>query len=483
MKLFGRIFLLILCSLNLFGAKATLSSSSITQGERVALILSANGDDVKFPNIEKIGGYKIISTGLSQSIEYINGKVNKKIEKHYEFMPLKSLDIPSYEIIVDGKTQKTKPLHLKVEKQDAKNSSFLLEMKIKKKKVKQFEAVPVEFIFKRDIAQDVREIKFYPPKLDNFWLKEGKKIKPYQDGNYIIHKIKYFLFPQKEGTFEIGPASISIGVATNQRDIFGFLRMQLNWKTIISNTTTLEVEPLNGTNLFGIFDITAKVDKNQIKSNEAVNLTVKITGEGNFDDIEEFNLKIDGANIYKDKPTIKTFPLENKVKGEYIQKFSISSFDNFTIPPLKLTYYDANLKKIVTKKTKPIKINVEKSNIETTLQIAPTKNKVEKQKVTQKSINYYYLVVAFLLGVFVSILSFYTYKLLSSKNLKFPKFKNDKELLKELLKYRGKDPQIDNTIKLLEENIYANGSHKIDKKILKELITQLSHIKPNSFCV
>ena len=48
-------------------------------------------------------------------------------------------------------------------------------------------------------------------------------------------------------------------------------------------------------------------------------------------------------------------------------------------------------------------------------------------------------------------------------------FKNDKDFLKELLKYRGKNEDIDKQIKLLEENLYANKRHKIDRKVLKKV--------------
>ena len=178
MKLIGKIFFILLFSLNLFSATASLSVNKIEQGDRVVLILSASGESVEFPDIKEIAGFEVLSTGLSQSIEYINGKLNKKLEKHYEFMPTKSVDIAPFKIKVDNKEVKTNPLHVEVIKADLKNRKFLLEMKISKNEVMQFEAIKLEFIFKRDITQDVVDLRFLPPKFDNFWVKEGKKRLP-----------------------------------------------------------------------------------------------------------------------------------------------------------------------------------------------------------------------------------------------------------------------------------------------------------------
>ncbi|WP_458700813.1 BatD family protein [Sulfurospirillum sp. 1307] len=468
MKLVGRIALFLIITLNLYAATAKLSSSSIVQGDRVILIISASGEDIKFPEIKKISGFEVSSTGLSQSITNINGKVTKKIEKHYEFMPTKSIDIPAFEVKVNGEIEKTNPLHVEVSKANIQNSKFLFEMRANKKNIMQFEPVKLEFVFKRDINEEVNDLRFLPPKFDNFWVKEGKKKKPYQEGRFVVHTMTYFLYPQKSGDFELNPARIDVGLRSNRRDIFGFLNQQLDWKSVFSNPISLHVKPLIGANLYGKFEISASVDKNSIKANEAVNYTLKIKGEGNFDDIDEFDLKIDGANIYKDKPKIKTYALSDAITGEFEQKFSITSSSDFTIPSVKLTYYDASLKKVVTKKTNPINIKVDGSKVEKTLQVAP--QNIEKKEVIKeiKVIDYKYIALAFIGGFFIAFIIFYIFS--KKKDIKLPKFKSDKDYLKELLKYRGEDEKINEQIKLLEENIYANKKNRIDKEVLKKFL-------------
>jgi len=445
MRLLGSLIFLIN---SLFSAEAFLSKNSIIAGEKVVLVLSAKGKNIKFPEIADIGGYNIVSTGTQESRNNINGVVTRSLEKHYAFLPLQNLDIKPFEIEIDGKKEYTKDLHVEVKKADITNSPFTLEMKIKKDEVMQFEAVPVEFLFKIKENAGAKDLRFTPPKFKNFWVKEGKKSKPKKINGFIIHKMNFFIFPQKSGNFKINPARVDIGVVSKSRDIFNMLTNQLNWKTIFSNSVPLYVEKLEGTNLYGDFSISFQVDKKEIEANEGVNATLKIIGSGNFDDIESFKLNIKEANIYSDKPTVKSIATLSDVQGEFIQKFSISSNKNFIIPAQSITYYDSKTKKIVTKSTKPISLHVKNNTEEKAVQITSAK----KELVVKEKKNYLNLVLAFFVGVIATlIILFFTKK----RNYKLPKFKNDREQLKSLLKKRGESEEVDSQIKKLENKLYG----------------------------
>jgi len=469
MKLVGKIILLAFLALNMYASTAYLSKNSVVLGEKVVLVLQANGEDIEFPQINDIKGFAITSTGMQQSIEYTNGNMNKRIEKHYEFLPTKSVDVSSYEIIVNGKKEQTEPLHVEVSKATTNNSNFLLEMRINKSEIMQFEAVPMEVIFKRAVNQDVRDLRFAPPKFDNFWVKEGKKTKPFQEGNFIVHKINFFLYPQKSGDFELSPSQVNVGVVSQRRDIFNSLTNQLSWKNVFSNTLSLHVKPLVGTNLYGDFDIKASVDKIDIEANQGANFTIKITGNGNFDDIEAYDLKIDKANVYADKPIVKTFVQSDKIGGDFTQKFSISSTSDFIIPSIELTYFDAKLQKLVTKQTEPISLHVNNAMVEKNVQVSsviPVETKIIKVEV----LNYYYLIGTFIGGVLITLFILLIIYFLKRQEYKVPKFKNDRDLLKEMLKHRGKSKEIDEQILALEENLYASGKNKINKKVIDSFV-------------
>lgn len=465
MRFFGSILLLIT---SLFGVEAHLLKSSIIVGERAVLILSASGKEVEFPEISNIAGYDIISTSTQRKMQYINGKLTNQLEKHYAFMPLRSVDIAPFEIEVDGVKKSTKPLRIEVKKTDISNSPFTLEMRVQNTEPMQFEAVAVEFIFKRNLDIDVAELRFTPPKPEHFWTKDGKKSKTEIEGNFAIHKMNFFIFPQKSGSFEIYPAQVDVGLASRQRDIFSIFANQLNWKRVFSNSITLHVQELVGTNLHGNFDISLQVDSTHIEQGEGVNATLTIVGDGNFDDIEAYKIEIEDANVFADRPLVKTHATQKQIKGEFIQKFSISSNTEFTIPPLSITYFDAKAKKLVTKKTEAIDIHVRSGDVEKVVQFSPSK--LKSQEILIKSeISYIGLSTAFLAGVLTTLLIIYIFR---KKELKLPRFRDDRELLKEFLKFRGASTEIDEQIKALEENIYADGKNIIDKKLLKSMVKQ-----------
>ena len=242
-------------------------------------------------------------------------------------------------------------------------------------------------------------MRFAPPNFENFWVKEGKKSKPELKNGFIEHKMNFFIFPQKSGDFEISPARVDVGVMSNSRDIFNMLINQLNWKTVFSNTQVLHVKKLEGTNLYGNFEISLDVDKKNIDQNEGVNVTLKITGSGNFDDIEPYKLNIKNVNIYSDKPLVKSQATLADMQGEFVQKFSISSNKDFTIPSLSITYYDAKEKKLVTKKTAPVELHVNSIAQEKPIQ----KSSAKKEIVIKETNSYLHLGMAFGLGVLVTL--------------------------------------------------------------------------------
>ena len=206
-----------------------------------------------------------------------------------------------------------------------------------------------------------------------------------------------------------------------------------------------------GTNLYGDFYISLDTDKTQIKAGEGINVTLKITGSGNFDDIEAYKLDMKDVNIYSDKPVVKSRATIENMQGEFVQKFSISSNQDFTIPSFNITYYDANKKVLVTKKTEPKTIYVKSIQKEKAVQVTSRKN---TDVVVQTKSNYLYILLSFLAGVLLTLVSIFIMK---RKDCKLPRFKNDRDHLKSLLKRRGESEEIDNQIIDLENRLYKKS--------------------------
>lgn len=473
----GKILLLVCLPIILNATvTASLDKIAIYKGDRVTLSIKAVGDDIKFPNIVSIAGYRAEGTSSSSQMYIVNSQVTKSETKSYIFSPTKSIEVESFNITVDGKVEQTKPLYLKVVKPQTSKSGdkFIYKISLSKNKVYQGEAIRAILKFSYKIGTnplDVNLEKFAPK---HFWIKELSNPKAKEENGYVSQSINFLLFPQMAGKQTIDNQVIN--VATRQRKT-GFVQ----WKKIISNRVNIEVLPLpDGLNVQGSYNITATADKLNIKENEPINLTIKIKGFGNIDDIEPLRLTLKDEVVYASKPEIKNILQDGKYGGEFIQKISIIAHKDFTIPTIEFKYFDIKTKKIKKIKTKSIDIKVESEikntpkietkNISKIVQLPP---KVIIQK-EDEGIKYIYAIIGFIIGV-VTFYIFTKKKTTTKHQLpiekKIKKSKNNKAIYKVLLPY-SQDKKLLNIMKDLEENIYNDGKNKIDKKMIIELFQE-----------
>lgn len=506
-KTLGKILILtIAVALHLSaGVKATVNAPAVYKGDSVNLTISAEGDKVLFPEIDAIDLNPINGTSSSQSTTIINGDVSRQVSKVYSFTPQKSLTIPPYEVNVDGKTYKTKAIKVSVLKPTAskKGEPFMVEMHVDKKEAYVGESIDLTISFKQKLDAHADKLQLGEPKLENFWVKKEQNVQKSNEGDYIVQTIHYRLFPQKEGNYTINPIEADIGTLTQRRrgigtfqdsffndpffDAFG---QRLKWKKIFSNQLNLHIKPLpENLELFGDFEISASVDKKSVHANKPLNLTIMIKGEGNIDDIKKFDLDIDNAIVYADEPKISSQLVNGVYQGEFTQKISIIADSNFTVPSISLKYFDKTSQAVKTIHTKPIEITVvgggkalSKPTIEVSQKSvvqAPNKS-LEKEKVVtydEKSyIKYLFLLAGILLGGALS----YIFTHLKKQDVKKPhdiiksikKAKTDRALFDLLLAYSKKGKVVSDALAKLEENIYKNRQHKIDKDALMDFFEE-----------
>jgi hypothetical protein len=336
--------------LNAASVEATLSTTEVVQGNMVQLKIKAIGDKAEFPNIREIGGSQVVGRhqGQNNSFTYINGKMKNERSTSLvlTFAPQHDTVIPSYSIDIDGKVYKTDPIALKVVKatapQMAKDNKFSLQMRLDKKSVMVGEPVLVTVYFSLENGVRLSENPQYnAPVFKGFFVKEVDKEKTYREGNRQVTELRYLLTPQKEGSFTIDPATAKIGVAdTSRRDMFGRFFGTV-WVPISSNSINIEVKATTeNTDLVGNFYIENSIDKEQVKANKPVNLTVKIEGEGSLEDFEFPEYEIDGVTIYSDDAKVDTQIIGKKLKSTYTKSFVFIAANDFTIPARSIRVYD-----------------------------------------------------------------------------------------------------------------------------------------------
>jgi hypothetical protein len=485
MKIIKFIGLFFLFVSSLFGnVKLYLPSNTIVKNEAFNFILEAYGNDITFPNISLINGQTVQEISSSTSTNVTNGKIAKKIKKTYSFYPMKDFILPSFEMQIDGKSYKTNEEKISIQKA-LKTQSLLFDFDIKTNNDNLYlgENFILTMVFKYKKNLDILDLSFDKPSFEDFWYKQIDNTKKYEEGDFNVFEIKFLMFALKAGIQKIEPIGINAQIMDdNSYSVFSSTKN----KKIYSNELNFNIKelPVN-INLIGNFEINSSVDKQIVKKGEAISFKLNIIGSGNIDDISDIKLPIDDVTIYENKALVKTQILNNEYKGEWEKVYSIIANKSFTIPSIKIDYFDKKLSKIVSKKSASFNIEVVGEDIKKEVVLQKAEEKIlpmEKQKEIIKIIDKTSTldrVIFFFLGVAFSLLiiSLYFYVITSRRKKqedkpllkKVKESKTKDELLKILAVYLKIDTKLDVLIFELEKTQDIKFLKKEIIKILKEL--------------
>lgn len=471
------------------GVEATVSSMEVVSGNAVQLRIIATGDNVEFPNIKTIDGYNIVGThtGNSSSYSYTNGSMRSQHTKTrtLTFYPTKNMTIPSYDVEIEGKNYKTKPIAISIVKSNAptgqKNDMFSVQMSANKNSVMVGESLMVTVYF--SLKNGVRlsqEVQYTPPTFPGFSVADAGEQNAYRKGNYQVQEVRYILTAQAEGNFTATPAQAKVGVADrSRRDIFG-MSFGTKWKQMASNTLDIEVLPQEKeSDLVGDFNVDATIDAQKVKVNKPVNLTVKIEGKGNLESFEFPKYEIDGVTVYSDEAKVETKVVDGELHSSYSKSFAFIAEESFTIPErsfsvltpedhemkeLKVNAYDVTIKQTSVTSA----VNTHTNGMVQTNMTKPVQTKAEtvEKQVEVKSVSWWMLTLAFGLGMlFMFVLKW------------LPNFKKgtaspykESEALKILYAHMSEDAAIEEMVRKLYARKNGDKSVQIDKKVLKEMV-------------
>jgi hypothetical protein len=487
MKSLGKIIILtfILYTSLYAGVRAELTRDSVSIGDTVILRLHVSGDKIQEPAISKLCGVKVLSTAHSTNMVIDNGRYTKKQMFSYSFTPTHSCTIEPITVNIDGVDEQTQPLKLRVSQMTiTKDTPFVVTMQTKKDSV--YIGEPIRLIVKikqKNSAQAV-DSKFAQPELKNFWIKGQEEPKRYQEGSYSVTEIVYVIAAQKSGKLHIGRAQLQIAQRVHSRDAWGSFFPQLQWRSFFGNELDIDVKELpKGVDIVGDFKISASLDKLEAAPNDAINLTLKISGSGNFEDIGSLKPFVDGVNIFEEDATINAQIVNGEYVGVWQQKMAFVSEHDYTIPPIELKYFNPKTKNIVTIATKAlhVKIKGRAKAKEKPLKIERSEKQNEIVNVEMREQNsqpsYLWiisLIGGIILGVLLMLIPWKRFKK-EDDNLNSVNIRDEKSVLNFLLNHI-EDEEAFGMLKLLEAKLYEGKTVNIDKKQLKELVKRL-HVK------
>ena len=453
----------------------------VIKGEALVFSFNISGNKILMPKLELIDSNSVQEISSSSSTNIVNSQITRSIKKIYSIYPQKDFIFPSLKFIIDGKEYFTKEQKIVLtESKKTISKSFDLSIKTEKTDLYLNENFILTLVFKYKKNANIVDLSFEKPNFENFWYKQIKGSKQYEQNQYIVQELKFLLFPLKEGALRINPIRINAQIMDENNSFSLFSNTMSNIK-IYSNELEFNIKKLpSNVNLIGSFDIKSNVDKTKIKLGEAVSFNLEIFGNGNIDDIKDIKLDLENATVYDNKPIIKAKYEDGKYKGTYSKTFSIIPTKSISIPKINLEYFDKDLKKVISKQSTSFDIELENNTVEkSTKLIKKVKTELKSKEVikvvekTSTKDRLIFFAFGIIVGILILGLYFYVikYKTKSKSNdtallKKINKAKTKDELLKILAVYIRIDSTLDELIFKLEEN---SDIKLIKKDIVKRI--------------
>ena len=390
MRYFYFVFLLLLINsgtlLNAQDVRFTASAPGVVeQGEQFQLIFSINKKADQFipPGLRDFNVLMGPSTSYNQSTSVINGKLSQNVSYTYTYIIQANSEgkftIPAAQVLVDGKSYESQPLQIEVvsgssranpidegtttTSQGIGNEDLFVRLIVDKREIYQGDRITATIkIYSRVNLSGFDDVRY--PDFAGF-LREDIETPPLQsleresvDGQIYGTGIlsRFVLFPQKSGELVIDPVEITALIqqrvsSQSSRSFFDdfFDSYQTLRKDISSPVIKIKVKPLPAgtpqsfSGAVGSFRMEASLDKNEVLTNEAVTLRIKVSGQGNLKLIQapgiDFPLDFES---YDPKVTSNIKSSMSGTSGsKTFEYLMIPRFaGKFRIPPVKLSYFD-----------------------------------------------------------------------------------------------------------------------------------------------
>lgn len=369
----------------------------VNVGERFSVVYEINADGSNFhsPNFGKLHKLSGPNTSQSSSIQYFNGKYEQSVTKTYTYLVTASEEgeftISPATIEIDGKTIASNSLKIQVEKRttntnktgETGNTSssdgqisdedvFLRTIISDKNPYQGEQIIVTNRIYTRVGVSNLNMEK--SPSYEGFWSKslseKDKQLRQRKEiingEEYIVADIsKYALFAQKSGKLTIEPTELKcvaqVQVQSNRRrsrdpfeDFFNDPFFNRNIKNVEvflqSKKIEVNVKPLpqigkpdSFTGAVGKFSFKSEIDHDSITTNDAINLTLKLSGVGNLELINppKVNFPPD-FETYEPKINNSINTSLNGISGsKKIEYLAIArNPGDFVIDPLEFSYFD-----------------------------------------------------------------------------------------------------------------------------------------------
>lgn len=406
---------------------AQASKTSVTVGEpfQVTFSLNGSGTDMK---IAHMNDFEILQGPYnSSSMSVINGVVTQSYSLTYVMGAKKEgkFLLGPATITVNGNTIQSNTLTIEVGKASAnannnrqgntadpgvKSGGDNLFLTVQPSKTKVYVGEELTLIHKLYYKVDIVNFSVSKmPAMDGCFVQDGKTSPPAAemvDGErYMGGELKKtYIVPQRTGKITIDPMEADFIVrqqsSRRPRDIFeqlmgtGYEEAKYKLK---SKPVTIEVLPLpeegkpaNFSGAVGNYTFKASLSKDKVKANEAINLTVTISGKGNIKLVDPLKINFpEDFETYDPKITQNTTTTDGLGGTKTFDYLLIPRHEgDYKIDHLDFSYFDPAKKEYVVLPSPEFTIHVEKGDPKDASANVYTPQSKEEVKVLGDDIRY-----------------------------------------------------------------------------------------------
>lgn len=410
---------------------ASVDRNSIGLNEQLMLQVNVTGSssNIPEPKLPALADFNAYSSGRSQNISIVNGKMSSSVNYRYALAPKTSgkFVIPPVTVEFGGKTFQTSPINIEVTAQSAAPAAapqgqappgggqapagvpvkdLFVTAGVNKGSVYVNEQVIYTFKFFRKIRL-LANPNYVGPGFSGFWTENTPPKNYYTsvDGQkYLVTELSTVLFPTKPSKYTLEAAKLQCSIedfspSDPSSDAF-FQSFFGGGKNVVlqTNPVTLNVLPLPDANkpgdfggVVGQYTISSQLDRNSAKTNEAVTLSVTISGAGNIKSITE--PKISGLSDFRKYETVSslsTSNTDNVLKGSKTFKTVLvaQTAGQKMIPPIAFSFFDPEKKSYRTITAPAVNLTVKQGPAGQSPQVPASMNTSGSVKVLNSDIRY-----------------------------------------------------------------------------------------------
>ncbi|HEU5123241.1 MAG TPA: BatD family protein [Verrucomicrobiae bacterium] len=354
---------------------ASVNPQTITQGESATLSLAfENATPSDVPELPNIPNLEIAYVGPSTEMRYFNGVSSSKTTYNYTIAARQPGDftIPALSVVVDGKTLRSAPLHLKVvpagsSVSGGNSGDALAQVKLvlPKKTAYVGEVLTAQLqLYLHSSIQNVVNFQITDSPAEGMNI--GKQVETQhsraQIGNsiYTVVPLAFPITPVKSGLLTVGPINVQFVAelpSPNRRrdpfDPFGmFNRNEQKQLTLATDAQSIQVSPLpenapaGFAGAVGVYTMTMTAGPTNVAVGDPITIKVQIAGRGALDSValpdqpswKEFK-------IYPATSKIDTTdPLGIQGTKSFEQVIVPQNDDIKALPPFAFSYFDPEQK-------------------------------------------------------------------------------------------------------------------------------------------